>query len=113
MKLLYLLLFVSSISFSQTSVEKKTFFVQCALTNLTAENYIQLENQLKANSAIFVIRVDPLSNTLFLLTQERESFSVTDFDVWMGAFAQNSSCLNIGIRGVDVIKPNPKQGCDE
>lgn len=110
--LLFVLLLLGSMSIAQTK-EKKTFFAQCALKNLSPEAYENLELQLKANTQVFIVRVDPISNTLFFLTQEMETFTATDFNSILGTFISNTSCINIGVRGVDLIKPNPKQDCNE
>lgn len=99
--------------FGQQTQQSQVFFAQCALNGMTAEECDQLNTQLKDNPDVMVVRVDPLSNTLFLLTQNVSSLNQTTFDSWLGEFSDNYTCLNIGVRGVDMIKPNPKQGCDE
>lgn len=111
-KILILFLALSGLSFAQNSA-KKTYFAQCALSNLTQENFVQLEAQIKANPDVLVVRLDPISNTLFLLTKESESFSIVEFNNLLGVFVANATCVNIGVRGVDFIKPNPKQNCNE
>lgn len=115
MRRLLLIFFLGSglWSFGQQNQQSTVFFAQCALNDMTAEECDQLNTQLKNNPDVMVVRVDPLSNTLFLLTQNVSSLNQTTFDGWLGEFSDNYTCLNIGVRGVDMIKPNPKQGCDE
>lgn len=89
-----------------------TFFAQC-MVDLNPSELTTLENQLRAIPYVSIVRVDLPSHRLFLTTKDVNTFTVTDFASWMGAYASSYSCLQIGLHGVDPVNPYPFTNCQD
>lgn len=88
------------------------YFAQCMLAIEDETLFRSLEETLRNNPHVAVVRLDWYSKRAFLLTKELNSFSETDFSTWLGEFADEASCIQVGLHGVDQINPYPFTNCD-
>lgn len=70
-----------------------------------------LENQLKLNPNIKVVRLDYTNQRAFILTKNIESLNEIDFKLWFGHYSSFIRCVQIGVYGVDEIGVFPFENC--
>jgi hypothetical protein len=111
---LILLLLCSHFGQSQTtsSVSDTHFFAQCKLTMSNQAAFDSLQLDLASNPYVSVVRVDFYSKRLFLLTKNITSYTEPQFLSWLGAYMTNATCIQIGVHGVDAVKPYPFTDCE-
>lgn len=89
------------------------FFGQCKLNFATQQEFVDLENRLNAIPSISMVRVDPMSKQLLLLTKNIESLSIPDFLNWISLPEGTFSCVNIGLLGVNTVLNYSNSECNE
>ena len=101
--------FLSLQIFSQTA---KQYFGQ-ALIDLNDEKIISsIQTEIRKNPTVKVVRIDPLSRQVFLITNELNSWNENEF---VSIFGENSSrlnCIYIGVYGKDQVKKYPFKDCE-
>lgn len=110
-----LLMFLLCFQFGQaqtTSNGTTNFFAQCKLTMTSQAAFDSLQIDLAANPYVQIVRVDYYSKRLFLLTKNITSFNETQFLTWLGNYPADAKCIQIGVHGVDVVKPYPFTDCE-
>ncbi|MNK60523.1 hypothetical protein D3C87_796570 [compost metagenome] len=105
--------FLCSAQATNSQSNTSAFFAQCMVDLNNESELTALENQLRAIPYVSIVRVDLPSHRLFLTTKDIQSFTVTEFASWMGAYASSYSCLQIGLHGVDPVKPYPFTNCQD
>ena len=88
-----------------------SFFGQCMLNIESDDEIRQLENEMRQNPYLKVVRLDTHTKRAFVLTKELNSLNEEDFASWFSQYAETLYCIQIGRYGVDQIKPFPFQDC--
>lgn len=88
------------------------YFAQCMLSIEDETAFRTLEENLRANPNVSIVRLDWYSKRAFLLTKELTAFSQSDFTAWLGEYADDASCIQVGVHGVDQVNPYPFTNCD-
>lgn len=83
-----------------TQSNAPAFFAQSLLT-IQPNEYDLLQEQLKSIPFVHLVRVDPHSKQLFLITKNLESFSAAKLQSWTGEYFDKLTCVNIGLVNVD------------
>lgn len=100
-------------SFAQEGVQAAPkYFAQCMLSIEDETEFRTLEENLRANPNVSIVRLDWYSKRAFLLTKEINTFSESDFSAWLGEYADDASCIQVGVHGVDQVNPYPFTNCD-
>ncbi len=106
------IVFFLSLSVQVFSQSRKQYFGQATI-DLHDKNVVaSLQDEIRKNPSVRVVRIDALSGQVFLITNELTSWNETDF---ISIFGENSSKLNctyIGIYGKDQIKKFPFIDCE-
>lgn len=106
------ILFCSYFGYSQTAESQSTtLFGQCMVEVQNQEEMKTLENQLKLNPYVKVVRLDYNTQRAFILTKNIESLSEVDFKSWFSQYSSNVRCVQIGVYGVDEIDVYPFENC--
>jgi hypothetical protein len=59
-----------------------------------------------------VVRLDSHTKRAFILTNSIEGLTEEQFTSWFNEFSGEVRCIQIGLHGVDVVKPYPFEGCE-
>lgn len=95
--------------FSQTG---KQFFGQ-ALIEIKDEKAISsIQLEVRKNPNVKVVRIDPLTSQILLITNELASWSENEFISIFGEYSSKLSCIFIGVYGSDQIKVYPIKDCE-
>lgn len=98
---------------AQATSEGPHYFAQCMLDIPDETEFSNLENALRANPYVQVVRLDKVTRRAFLLTKDLPSFSQEQFSAWLGEYAQDASCIQVGLHGVDQVNPYPFTECND
>jgi hypothetical protein len=107
--LIFSFLFLSKCIFAQND---NPFFCQAQFNSKDKNLISSIESEIRKNSGIKVIRIDPSSGQVFILTKDQENWTKQDFLSLFGQYAQKVSCLSIGIHGKDKTKEFPFLDCE-
>jgi hypothetical protein len=112
----FVLLVTSSFSWSQqttiTNTNEPRFFVQCLLHIDDQAVFQQLEADLRSHPNAQVVRLDWNTKRLFLLTKDLQSFDEASFLSWLGVYATQTTCIQVGLHGIDPINSYPFTNCE-
>lgn len=97
---------------AQTNTEHPVYFAQCMINLDDQETFTQLEQSLRDNPYVKIVRLDWISKRAFLLTKDIDAFSKEQFRSWLGAHADAASCIQVGQYTIDPINPYPFTNCD-
>lgn len=103
--------FCSFFGFSQSNEVPTTLFAQCMIEVQNQEDVKTLENQLKLNTNIKVVRLDYTNQRAFILTKNIETLNEIDFKLWFSQYSSFVRCVQIGVYGVDEIDVYPFENC--
>lgn len=107
------LLGISVISRAQTtSSDGPKYFAQCMLNIEDEQTFRNLEQSLRDNPYVGIVRLDWISKRAFLLTKDLTSFSTEQFQSWLGEQASAATCIQVGLHGTDPIAPYPFTNCE-
>lgn len=117
MKILSLVILVLSLNGiqAQTSNEnnESVIFAQCLFTIESQNEMLELEQEMRANPYISVVRLDWHTQRAFILTKNIDKLSEDNLSSWFGDYAATLSCIQIGTYGTDKINPYPFTNCKE
>ena len=100
-------------SYAQETVSPSPkYFAQCMLSIEDETAFRTLEENLRANPNVSIVRLDWYSKRAFLLTKELSTFAESDFSAWLGENADDATCIQVGVHGVDQVNPYPFTNCD-
>jgi hypothetical protein len=117
MKTLLIVLFLGAFGLTgnsqliTTTSTNTNFFAQCMIQLDDNSDFTELENSLREIPYVKVARVDAVSSRVFVLTKDITTFSESDFLTWLGSYASASSCIQVGLHGVDQVNPFPFTNC--
>ena len=109
--ILFVLLLFSGISNAQTQEGGVKYFAQCMVNINDEEMFRSIEDNLRLNPNIAVVRLDWNTKRAFVLTNNLESFTDQDFQAWFGSNTISISCIQTGVYGVDEIAKYPFTNC--
>lgn len=115
MKLVNLLLVLGlgafTVCFGQLQTPSEHLFAQ-GMYSIEQSNDVQsLEEAMRSNPNISIVRLDQYSNRFFILTQNISSLTEEDLRSWFGEFGDRIDCIQIGLHGVDQVNPFPFTNC--
>jgi hypothetical protein len=100
--------------FSQEQVAQPQFFVQAELNAILTDDVMSdLKTDLAQNPQVFMVRVDILNHTIYLITNEMDDFNESIFQGWIANQENVYSCYYQGILSVDSFKPFDNQFCED
>lgn len=106
----------SAYSWSQqpvmNTVNETHYFAQCLLHIDNQATFQQIESDLRAHPNAQVVRLDWNTKRVFLLTKDLQSFDEASFLSWLGAYASQSTCVQVGLHGIDPVNPYPFTNCN-
>ena len=106
------IVFFLSLSIQVFSQSGQQFFGQ-AMIDINDKNVITtLQDELRKNPKVKVVRIDALSRQIFLITNELDSWNSTDFISMFGENSSKLNCVYVGIYGKDQIKKFPFSDCE-
>jgi hypothetical protein len=106
------LLFASFNGVSQTPQNETTLFAQCMIDIENESEIRALEIEIRNNPYVKIVRVDFYSKRVFLLTKGIEQLTEQNFTSWFSQYSNKVRCVQIGVHGVDIVKPYPFEGCE-
>lgn len=108
-----LVVFTSINAFSQASANEVTLFGQCMIDIESQEDMRALETEMRTNPYLKVVRLDYNSQRAFVLTKGIDALTEENFSSWFNQYSDKVRCIQIGVHGVDVVKPYPFEGCEK
>jgi hypothetical protein len=99
---------------SQTSTvtnSEVTFFGQCLIEVLDIQEMKTLETEMRNNPYIKVCRLDYNTQRAFILTKSTETLTEEQFTSWFIGYSDKVRCVQVGVHGVDQVKPFPFVDC--
>ena len=99
---------------SQTSTvtnSEVTFFGQCLIEVLDLQEMKTLETEMRNNPYIKVCRLDYNTQRAFILTKSTETLTEEQFTSWFIGYSDKVRCVQVGVHGVDQVKPFPFVDC--
>ena len=104
--LCYFLLFAGT-SFGQA----KQFFAQAELKIQDKTLIKQIEEEIREQPGVWMIRIDNFNGNVLLYTTEAPYFTMEEFKALFGSHADKLHCPYIGVVRQDMIKPFPFKDC--
>lgn len=102
MKTLFLCaVLICSTGFQNNPNQQLKYFAQVQLKGISPTLQHEIENSIKNNPNCFVVRLDPITNGLLIITKELNSFSENDLISWMEGNENAIECARIGVQGFD------------
>lgn len=95
----------------QSTGNQNTLFAQGMIDMNDAQEFRQMESNLKGNPYVKIARVDEFSNRFFLLTKDIAQLSEEDLRSWFGGNASQIRCIQIGVYGIDAVETFPFANC--
>lgn len=108
--LIVLLLLFSGNSMAQEEAGTR-FFAQCMVNMTDQEMFHSVEENIRLNPNVEVVRLDWETKRAFVLTKNLTSFTDADFEAWFGTNTIHISCVQTGIYGVDEMAKYPFTNC--
>jgi hypothetical protein len=115
MKYLIVIICFFGLSFAsnaQESSQTPKYFAQCMLDINDEPAFHALEESLRSNPYVSVVRLDWSTKRAFLVTKDLTSFTQTEFSSWLGEYADQATCIQVGLHGVDQVNPYPFTNCE-
>jgi len=98
--------------YSQETTAPTTLFAQCMFDISDRTEMQALQTEINANPYVEMVRLDYNTQRALIMTHDLTELSIEDFKTWFGAHSGTVYCVNIGVRGVDQMKPYPFTNCD-
>lgn len=110
----FLVVMIFHLGYSQTIVpaDQTTFFAQCMIDLDSPQQAEELALNLRENPYVKIVRVDWPTKRVFLITENIVEFTIDSFISWLGEFSLLSSCIQVGLHGVDQVNPYPFVNCN-
>ncbi len=111
MKFLFGVFFIMIISSDLLS--QGEYFAQAKISILEQDIIQNIESEVRLNPYVKVIRIDVLTQQVFVLTKSINSFTEQDLRSWFAENADELTCIHIGVYGIDALKSFPFNDCRE
>ena len=100
-------------AFTIAQEESQTvLFAQCHFSIDNQEEMMILQDNIRLNSNIGLVRLDFNTQRAFILTKGLEHLSNDELASWFENFGETLSCIQIGIKGIDQIAKYPFVNCE-
>jgi hypothetical protein len=115
MSFLFVIMLLSTMSFGQQTNQpiNVNLFAQCMFDIQDQQAMLDLEQEMRLNPNTDMVRLDFNTQRAFIITVDLQTLSENDFRSWFGAYASGVHCVQIGVRGVDVMDPYPFTNCQD
>ena len=112
MKLILSILLMMAInaSFAQSETNE-VYFAQCMMDIQDQSVMVEIEEAIRNNPKVNIVRLSYDMQYAFLMTNDIESLTETEFRSWFGAHGQALTCVQIGVDGVDERNQFPFTNC--
>jgi hypothetical protein len=87
-------------------------FAQCMYEIEDKTAFMELESQFRLNPNVKVVRFDWSTKRVFVLIQNKSSLSELEFRAWFNDNSALPTCVQIGVHGIDTVKPYPFTNCN-
>lgn len=94
------------------SESQPVFFAQCKLDIEDRTTFINLEQEMRLNPYIKLVRLDWNTKRAFLLTKDISSFTEDQLLSWLSTQSATARCIQIGLHGTDQIASYPFANCE-
>lgn len=100
---------------AQTTIESNNsvLFAQCLFSIESQDEMLALEQDMRNNPYVSVVRLDWHTQRAFILTKNIDALSNADLVSWFGSFANTITCIQIGTYGTDKVNPYPFTNCKD
>lgn len=109
--LILLVIFSVPLSRAQSSTNNDQLFAQGMFDIQDSSDVVAVEADLRNHPNVAVVRLDAYSNRFFILTKDISALSEADLKSWFGEASEKLNCIQIGIHGVDLVRPFPFTDC--
>ncbi len=104
------ILFYSS-SVAQVAPTETTLFAQGIFSVEDIDTMHELEQDLREHPGVGLVRLDWNTQRFLILSNEFESLTEEELRSWFGEYGDSLSCIQIGIKGIDVMQQYPFPNC--
>lgn len=104
--------FFIALSFQVFSQSGKQYFGQALIDMKDEKTISSIQLEVRKNPNVKVVRIDPLSGQILLITNELSSWSKNDFISIFGEYSSKLNCIFIGVYGIDHLKIYPFNDCE-
>lgn len=112
MKLILSLLLMMSLNASIAQNEtNQGYFAQCMMDIQDQSVMAEIEEAIRNNPKVKIVRLSYEMQYAFLMTNDVESLSETEFRSWFGVHGSALTCVQIGVNGVDERHSFPFTNC--
>ena len=112
MRLIVSILLMVSINTSVAQNEtNQVYFAQCMMDIQDQSVMAEIEEAIRNNPKVKIVRLSYEMQYAFLMTNDIESLTETEFRSWFGAHGPALTCVQIGINGVDERNLFPFTNC--
>lgn len=94
------------------SSSEVTLFAQAIFSIESQDVLTQLEQEMKLNPYIKLVRLDWHTQRLFLLTKEISGLTEVELLSWFNGYVDTINCVQIGVQGIDQITKYPFTNCE-
>jgi hypothetical protein len=88
------------------------FFIQIILEVENDSIYSEIESGLRTNPYVFMVRLDKITNGLFIVTEGVNQINRNIVNGWLGEHDSSIRCYRQGIHGVHEVLPFDNNFCD-
>jgi hypothetical protein len=81
------------------------------MLNIPQQEMRELQDEMRLNPFLQVVRLDHNSNRFFLLIQNLEEVNEEALRSWFFQYSEFVSCVQIGVHGIDAVDPFPFTNC--
>ncbi len=101
-------------SFSSHSQQTNTvFFAQCMFDIQNQAEMSVLQDEMNANPYVEMVRLDYHTQRALIFTHDLSQLTEAEFTTWFGTHASTVYCVQIGVRGTDMMNPYPFTNCQQ
>ena len=112
MKLILSVLLMMSLNTSIAQNETNSvFFAQCMMDIQDQSVMTEIEEAIRNNPKIQIVRLSFEMQYVFLMTKDVESLTETEFRSWFGEYGEALTCVQIGVDGIDERNAFPFTNC--
>lgn len=109
-RLLCLYIFATAFGF-EAFTQPKQYFAQAHFVSNDKELIKSLEQSIRQQPGIWMVRIDALNGNVLIYTTETPFFTEEEFLDLFGEYASKINCPYIGVVRQDLIKPFPFKDC--
>ena len=113
MKIFFFLVFIFFAVFNGAAQQNNSvYFGQCLLDIESNEEIVELEATMRQNPLLKIVRLDLSTKRAFIITNSLDGLTEEQFSSWFSEYGDSIRCVQIGVNGVDAVKPYPFVDCN-